>query len=202
MSIGDWGAKTAYSEWCYLISKWRVFILVRLRTENTNAICEKSAGLRSGNFSDLNSACSKMLVTVKIFQFHDMLNESERYRVTANGLKYKLYCRRIAIELRFYFIYKRSLRSTHAGCASLLKLRHTVKCFTISTIMHLIVVKLQYPEWENIFYSILLLDTTGMSTSVKLTAICYRVMFRKPCTCNAKLTKYAIHLHKLTRQSS
>jgi hypothetical protein len=86
MSIGDWGSKTAYSEWYYLISKWRVFIFVRRRTENTNAICEKTAGLRSGNFSDLNSACSKMLVTVKIFQFHDMLNESERYRVTANGL--------------------------------------------------------------------------------------------------------------------
>ena len=31
---------------------------------------------RSGSFSDLNSACSKMLVTVKIFQFHDMLNEN------------------------------------------------------------------------------------------------------------------------------
>ena len=49
---------------------------VRRRTENTNAICEKTAGLRSGNFSDLNSACSKMLVTVKIFQFHDMLSEN------------------------------------------------------------------------------------------------------------------------------
>jgi hypothetical protein len=53
-----------------------VFIFVRRRTENTNAICEKTAGLRSGNFSDLNSACSKMLVTVKIFQFHDILNEN------------------------------------------------------------------------------------------------------------------------------
>ena len=63
-----------------------MFIFVRRRTENTNAICEKTAGLRSGNFSNLNSACSKMLVTVKIFQFHDMLNESERYLVTANGL--------------------------------------------------------------------------------------------------------------------
>jgi hypothetical protein len=53
-----------------------VFIFVRRRTENTNAICEKTVGLRSGNFSDLNLACSKMLVTVKIFQFHDMLNEN------------------------------------------------------------------------------------------------------------------------------
>ena len=30
--------------------------------------CEKTAGLRSGNFSDLNSTCSKVLVPVKIFQ--------------------------------------------------------------------------------------------------------------------------------------
>ena len=42
-----------------------MFIFVRRRTKNTNATCEKTAGLRSGNFSDL-----------KIFQFHDMLNEN------------------------------------------------------------------------------------------------------------------------------
>ena len=53
-----------------------MFIFIRRKTENTNAICEKTAGLRSGNFLDLNSACSKMLVTVKILQFHDMLNEN------------------------------------------------------------------------------------------------------------------------------
>jgi hypothetical protein len=35
------------------------------------AVCEKTASLRSGNFSDLNSACSKVLVPVKIFQFQD-----------------------------------------------------------------------------------------------------------------------------------
>jgi hypothetical protein len=35
------------------------------------AVCDKTAGLRSGNFSDLNSACSKVLVPVKIFQFQD-----------------------------------------------------------------------------------------------------------------------------------
>ena len=76
-----------------------MFIFVRRRTENTNAICEKTAGLRSGNFSDLNSACSKMLVTVKIFQFHDMLNESERYRVTANGLHVHSQNSRMKIEV-------------------------------------------------------------------------------------------------------
>ena len=34
----------------------------------------------------LNSACLKVLVPVKIFQFQDMLNESERYQDAANGL--------------------------------------------------------------------------------------------------------------------
>ena len=42
------------------------------------AFCEKTAGLRRGKFSDSNSACLKVLVPVKIFQFQDMLNESER----------------------------------------------------------------------------------------------------------------------------
>ena len=37
-------------------------------SEDKIAFCEKTAGLRSGNFSDLNSACSKVLVPVKIFQ--------------------------------------------------------------------------------------------------------------------------------------
>ena len=54
--------------------------------EDKIAVCKKTQGLRSGNFSDLNSACSKVLVPVKIFQFHDMHYESERYRDAANGL--------------------------------------------------------------------------------------------------------------------
>jgi hypothetical protein len=40
------------------------------------AVSEKTEGLRSGNFSDLNSACSKVLVPVRIFQFQDMGNEN------------------------------------------------------------------------------------------------------------------------------
>ena len=41
-------------------------------SEGKIAVCEKTAGLRSGNFSDLNSACSKVfIVPVKIFQFQD-----------------------------------------------------------------------------------------------------------------------------------
>ena len=55
-------------------------------SEDKIAVCKKMQGLRSGNFSDLNSACSKVLVPVKIFQFHDMHYESERYRDAANGL--------------------------------------------------------------------------------------------------------------------
>jgi hypothetical protein len=54
--------------------------------ENKIAVCEKTQGLQSGNFSDLNSACSKVLVPVKIFQFHHMHYESERYWDAANGL--------------------------------------------------------------------------------------------------------------------
>ena len=36
------------------------------------AVCEKTAGLRSGNSSDLNSACLKALVPVEIFPFSDI----------------------------------------------------------------------------------------------------------------------------------
>jgi hypothetical protein len=41
-------------------------------SEDKIAVCKKTQGLRSGNFSDLNSACSKVLLPVKIFQFRDM----------------------------------------------------------------------------------------------------------------------------------
>jgi hypothetical protein len=55
-------------------------------SEDKIAFCEKTDGLRRGKFSDSNSACLKVLVPVKIFQFPDMLNESERYQDAANGL--------------------------------------------------------------------------------------------------------------------
>ena len=42
--------------------------------------------LRSGNSSDLNSACLKVLVPVEIFQFSDMHYETERYRDSTDGL--------------------------------------------------------------------------------------------------------------------
>ena len=61
-------------------------------SEDKIAVCEKTAGLGSGNFSDLNSACRKVLVPVKIFQFQDMLNESVRYRDRTNGLTWPKEC--------------------------------------------------------------------------------------------------------------
>ncbi len=38
-------------------------------SEDKIAFCEKTVGLWSGNFLDLNSAFSKVLVPVKVFQF-------------------------------------------------------------------------------------------------------------------------------------
>ena len=38
-------------------------------SEHKIAVCEKTADLRSGNSSDLNLACLKVLVPVEIFQF-------------------------------------------------------------------------------------------------------------------------------------
>jgi hypothetical protein len=51
---------------------------------NEKICCEISedkiaAGLRSGNFSDLNSACWKVLVPVKKFQFQDMTTFSRHF---------------------------------------------------------------------------------------------------------------------------
>ena len=55
-------------------------------SEHKIAACEKTAGLRSGNSSDLNSACLKVLVPVEISQFSDMHYETERYRDSTDGL--------------------------------------------------------------------------------------------------------------------
>ena len=40
----------------------------RAISEDKIAVCEKIAGLRSGNSSDLDSACLNVLVPIKIFQ--------------------------------------------------------------------------------------------------------------------------------------
>ena len=55
-------------------------------SEHKIAVCEKTAGLRSGNSSDLNSACLKVLVPAEILQFSDMHYETERYRDSTDGL--------------------------------------------------------------------------------------------------------------------
>ena len=91
------------------------------REISENKVCEKTQGLRSGNFSDLNSACSTVLVPVKIFQFQDMhyenrflgtfqghskrpiMNISSLLHVQQNILKtqtvYKMLCKNIFISL-------------------------------------------------------------------------------------------------------
>ena len=48
------------------------------------AVCEKTAGLRSENSSDLDSACLKGLGPVELFQFSDMHYES-RFLDTFRG---------------------------------------------------------------------------------------------------------------------
>ena len=67
-------------------------------SEDKTAVCEKTAGLRRGKFSDSNSACLKVLVPVQIFQFQDMLNESERYQDAANSLSTPVIIKRLDLE--------------------------------------------------------------------------------------------------------
>ena len=55
-------------------------------SEHKIAVCKKTTGLRSGNSSDLNSACLKVLVPIEKFQFSDMHYETERYRDSTHGL--------------------------------------------------------------------------------------------------------------------
>ena len=61
-------------EWLTVISHFelcnRVSSSIRVveQCENKIAVCEKTAGLRNGNSSDLDSACLKVLFPVKIFQ--------------------------------------------------------------------------------------------------------------------------------------
>ena len=38
-------------------------------SEDKTAVCERASGLRSGNSSDLDSACLIVFVPIKIFQF-------------------------------------------------------------------------------------------------------------------------------------
>jgi hypothetical protein len=73
--------------------------------------------LRSGKFSDLNSACSKVLAPVKIFQFQDMGNEIERYRDAAEE-EWSLYHNAsLLINIRNWIlrVFERCL-SKNCGC--------------------------------------------------------------------------------------
>ena len=45
-------------------------------SEHKVAVCEKTVDLRTGNSSDLNSACLKVFIPVEIFQFSDMHYET------------------------------------------------------------------------------------------------------------------------------
>ena len=70
IKCGDWFTGISHFELCSL------HLSVSLNNE-TNcgeisedkiAVCMKTAGLRSGNSSDLDSTCLKVLVPIKIFQ--------------------------------------------------------------------------------------------------------------------------------------
>ena len=58
------------------------------------AVCEKTAGLRSGNSSDLDSACLKALVPVEIFHAvlrHALRKSFSRHFSRAQHTAYSLY---------------------------------------------------------------------------------------------------------------
>ena len=84
----DWFIGISHFELCIRVSSPSVSLnkekVSREISETKIAVCEKTQGLRSGNFSDLNSACSTVLVPVKIFQFQDMHYEN-RFLGTFQG---------------------------------------------------------------------------------------------------------------------
>ena len=59
----------------------------RQRSANKHEFYKNTAGLRSGNSSDSDSACLKVVSYVKVFELRGTVNESERYWATTNGLK-------------------------------------------------------------------------------------------------------------------
>ena len=61
------------------MKKKTVVKLIKIKRQ----FAKKTAGLRSGSFSGMNLTRLKVLVREKIFQFQDMLKESERYRTHA-----------------------------------------------------------------------------------------------------------------------
>ena len=96
VKCGDWFTRISHFELCNCVSQClhpSVSLnnekICREFSEHKIAVCGKTAGLRSSNSSDLNSACLKVLVPVEIFQFSDMHYETERYRDSTDGLTKK-----------------------------------------------------------------------------------------------------------------
>jgi hypothetical protein len=103
----DWFIGISHFELCIRVSS---FIRVveqrkgsREISENKIAVCDKMQGLRSGNFSDLNSACSTVLVPIKIFQFQDMHYEN-RFLGTFQGHSKRPKCNTIDLPLNLSYI--------------------------------------------------------------------------------------------------
>ena len=75
----------------------------RQRSANKHEFYKNTAGLRSGNSSDSDSACLKVVSYVKVFELRGTVNESERYWATTNGLlvKCKVWLRHV-VKCRKY----------------------------------------------------------------------------------------------------
>ena len=107
-------------------------------SEDKIAVCEKTAGLRCGKFSDLNSACSEVLVPIKIFQFQDMLNEN-RFLGTFGGHSKrpkKIPCKVTTAQFQFslmrrfllFFRQFQKLLATSNTCISV-NIERKIKCY-------------------------------------------------------------------------
>ena len=83
VKCGDWFTRISHFELCNRVSLNNEKNCREISKEKI-AVCEKSADLRSGNSSDLDSTCLKALAPVEIFQFSDMHYES-RFLDTFRG---------------------------------------------------------------------------------------------------------------------
>ena len=103
----DWFIAISHFELCVRVSSPSVSLnkekVSREISENKITVGEKTQGLRSGNFSDLNSACSTVLVSVKIFQFQDMHYEN-RFLGTFQGHSKRPIIDSIFIDNIYYFL--------------------------------------------------------------------------------------------------
>ena len=89
VKCGDWFTRISHFELCNRVSASMSLNndkICREFSKHKITVCEKTAGLRTGNSSDMNSAYLKVLVPVEILQFSDMHYETERYRDSTDGL--------------------------------------------------------------------------------------------------------------------